>query len=191
MKGVIATCLAGLVRDRFGQDKWEAALEDAGMDRHAIFFATSQLDDATFMKIVMSVCKILKITPLQSAEAFGEYWMNEYAPRIYGVYLQEASSARELLLNMDKIHETVTSTISDSQPPRFDYEWTDSNTLLMQYNSHRGLIDFFVGLVKGVGTYFQEELVVNKLSDTEVEIVFPKEAPTSQPTGPKQQNMII
>ena len=175
MKGVIVTCFARLVRDRYGEDKWEEALEDAGMDRHSIFFATSQLDDATFIKIVNSVCKVLKLTFTQMAEAFGEYWMNEYAPRIYGVYLQEAGSAKELLLNMDKIHETVTSTIPNSQPPRFNYEWTDSNTLLMQYNSHRGLIDFFIGLVKGVGTYFQEELVVNKLSDTEVEIVFPKE----------------
>lgn len=156
MKGVIATCLAGLVKDNFGRNKWEDALEDAGMDRHAIFSATNKIDDAAVMKVVASVCKVLDITPLQAADAFGDYWVNVYAPRIYGAYLQEATSARELLLGMDKIHETVTSTIPNAHPPRFDYEWRDSRTLIMKYKSHRGLIDFLVGLIKGWGSILRK-----------------------------------
>ncbi|MCI5131652.1 MAG: hypothetical protein D3904_09030 [Candidatus Electrothrix sp. EH2] len=174
MKGVIATCLAGLVKDNFGRDKWEDALEDAGMDRHAIFSATNMIDDADVMKVVASVCKVLNITPLQAADAFGDYWVNVYAPRIYGAYLQEATSAKELLLGMDKIHETVTSTIPNANPPRFEYEWRDSRTLIMTYRSSRGLIDFLVGLIRGVGRYFHEELRVRKLNNTDVEVVFLK-----------------
>lgn len=173
MKGVIATCLAGLVKDNFGRDKWEDALEDAGLDRHAIFSATNMVEDKTVLKVVASVCKVLNITPLQAADAFGDYWVNVYAPRIYGAYLQEATSAKELLLSMDQIHETVTSTIPNAHPPRFDYEWRDSRTLIMTYKSPRGLIDFLVGLIKGVGKYFKENIRVRKLSNTEVEIVFP------------------
>ncbi|MCI5150813.1 MAG: hypothetical protein D3916_15765 [Candidatus Electrothrix sp. MAN1_4] len=172
MKGVIATCLAGLVKDNFGRDKWEDALEDAGMDRHAIFSATNKVDDAAVMKVVASVCKVLNITPLQAADAFGDYWVNVYAPRIYGAYLQEATSSKELLLGMDKIHETVTSTIPNAQPPRFEYQWKDSRTLIMKYKSHRGLIDFLVGLIRGVGRYFHEDLRVKKLNNTDVEVIF-------------------
>ncbi len=172
MKGVIVTCLAGLVKENFGRDKWEDALEDAGMDRHAIFSATNVVEDETVLKVVASVHKVLNITPLQAADAFGDYWVNVYAPRIYGAYLQEAKSARELLLGMDKIHETVTSTIPNAQPPRFNYTWKDDNTLIMTYNSPRGLIDFLVGLIKGVGKYFNEKLKVQKISNTDVEIIF-------------------
>ena len=172
MKGVIATCLAGLVKENFGRRKWEDALEHAGMDRHAIFSATNKVDDATVMKIVSSVCTVLNITPLQAADAFGDYWVNEYAPRIYGAYLQEATSSKELLLGMDKIHETVTSTIPNAHPPRFEYEWKDSRTLIMTYRSPRGLIDFLVGLIKGVGRYFKENLRVKKLNSTDVEVIF-------------------
>lgn len=172
MKGVIATCLAGLVKDNFGRVKWEDALEDAGMDRHAIFSATNKVDDAAVMKVVASVCKVLNITPLQAADAFGDYWVNTYAPRIYGAYFQEAHTAKELLLSMDKIHETVTSTIPNAHPPRFDYMWRDSRTLIMTYKSPRGLIDFLVGLIKGVGKYFKEELRVRRLNNTDVEVVF-------------------
>jgi hypothetical protein len=47
-------------------------------------------------------------------------------------------------------------------------------TLIMHYKSHRGLIDFMVGLIKGVGKYFKENLQVRKLGDKRVEIVFEK-----------------
>ncbi|CAK8714345.1 MAG: hypothetical protein D3911_01735 [Candidatus Electrothrix sp. AW3_4] len=172
MKGVIVTCLAGLVKDNFGRKKWEDALENAGLDRHAIFSATNKVDDAIVMKVVSSVCKVLNITPLQAADAFGDYWVNVYAPRIYGAYLQEVTTSKELLLRMDKIHETVTSTIPNAAPPRFNYKWEDSRTLIMTYKSPRGLIDFLVGLIKGVGKYFNEDLRVRKLNSTDVEVVF-------------------
>lgn len=31
MKGVIVQCLADLVKNKFGADKWEASLENAGL----------------------------------------------------------------------------------------------------------------------------------------------------------------
>ncbi len=43
----------------------------------------------------------------------------------------------------------------------------------MTYKSKRGLIDFLVGLIKGVGKYFKENLEVTKLGNNKVKIVFP------------------
>ena len=45
----------------------------------------------------------------------------------------------------------------------------------MKYKSHRNLIDFLVGLVKGVGKFYKEDLKVSKLSNDKVEIVFPQQ----------------
>ena len=61
----------------------------------------------------------------------------------------------------------------NAKPPRFDYQWINENVLIMIYQSERGLIDFMVGLAKGVGNYFGESLKITKLSDTEIKIVFP------------------
>jgi hypothetical protein len=43
----------------------------------------------------------------------------------------------------------------------------------MKYKSHRNLIDFLVGLIKGVGKFYKEDLKVTKLTNDKVEIVFP------------------
>jgi hypothetical protein len=172
MKGVIATCLAELVKEKFGEDKWEAALEGAGLDKKTVFFAVHDIDDEAVLKVVNSVCKVLNISLVQAADAFGDYWVNVFAPRVYGAYYKEAHSAKDFLLKMDYVHEATTRTMKGARPPRFEYEWKDNKTLIMKYKSHRGLIDFMVGLTKGVGKYYKEDLKVTKLGDDRVEIVF-------------------
>jgi hypothetical protein len=42
----------------------------------------------------------------------------------------------------------------------------------MKYKSKRKLIDFMVGLIKGVGKFYKENLKVKKISDDKVEIIF-------------------
>ena len=189
MKGVIVTCLESLVKEQFGQHPWEDILEEAGVERHTLFNMTSNIDGKVAVDIIHATCKVLDLTLYQAADAFGDYWVNVYAPKVYSMYYRKAHSAKEMLLNMDKLHETVTASIADAHPPRFDYEWKDENTLIMHYKSHRGLIDFFVGLIKGVGRYYNEDLRVAKQSETAVEIVFlGKSSPeTSQET---QQNTL-
>ena len=66
----------------------------------------------------------------------------------------------------------MTKTITNAKPPRFKYEWEDDRTLIMNYHSHRGLIDFVVGLVKGVSKFYQEKLNVTKLDSNKIKVVF-------------------
>lgn len=171
MKGVIADCLKKLVIDKFGKEKWETSLEAAGLPANSIFLVAQDIPDTKFFELVGSVCKILGITLEQAAEAFGDYWVNEYAPKIYKVYFNK-ESARDFLLNTDYVHATVTKNLSNAKPPRFSYEWEGDNTLIMHYKSERNLIDFVIGIIKGVGKYYNENLSVTKLGEDKVKVIF-------------------
>jgi len=192
MKGVIITCLESLVKEQFEKGTWENILEEAGLERHTLFNMTSNVEDKSVHKIIHATCTVLNLTRLQAADAFGDYWVNVYAAIGYSMYYRKAHSAKEMLLNMDKLHETVTSSIADAHPPRFDYEWEGDDTLIMHYKSDRGRIDFFVGLIKGVGKYYNEELRVAKRSETAVEIIFlgTSSARPPQETAPAQQGTV-
>jgi len=74
---------------------------------------------------------------------------------------------------MDSVHVASTKSIPGANPPRFDYEWNDEKILIMKYKSQRGLIDFMVGLIKGVGKLYKADLKVTKLGSDKVKIVFP------------------
>ena len=98
--------------------------------------------------------------------------MNEYASNIYYPYYRQAKSAKEFLLNMDDVHKNVTDNIPNAHPPRFIFDWENDKTLIMTYQSHRGLIEFLVGLIKGVGKYFKEDLKVSAIGRDKVQVVF-------------------
>jgi methyl-accepting chemotaxis protein len=173
MKGTIVVCLADMVTAQFGKAKWQAALEGAGLKPGAWFLHHEDIDDASVMRLVASACKTLDITTAQAADAFGDYWMNVYAPRIYKPFLNAAGSAREFLLGLDQVHVAITKNMPGARPPRFEYSWRDSNTLVMTYKSPRGMLDFVVGLAKGVGKYYKTSLTVTKSGPDSVQIVFP------------------
>ncbi|OGR29701.1 MAG: hypothetical protein A2091_05095 [Desulfuromonadales bacterium GWD2_61_12] len=173
MKAVIINCLESMVKEGHGLSQWEATLEVAGLPANTRYLPSQDIDDRVAMKIFAATCTTLKISKRQAAEAFGDYWVNTFCQKIYKPYFRGATSARELLLKMDQIHENVTQNIAHAAPPRFGYTWKDDKTLLMQYRSTRGMIDYLIGLVQGVGRYFREDLKIRKLSESELEIVFP------------------
>lgn len=86
MKGVIVKYLGDLVKEKFGKDKWEDALKEAGLGKDTIFLATEDADDTVVLKIISSVCRILNISLVEAADAFGDYWINVFAPKIYATY---------------------------------------------------------------------------------------------------------
>lgn len=173
MKGTIVKCLEELVVSKFGKDKWEKSLADAGLKKNTMFFTISDVEDAQVMKVVGAVCANLGISLTQAADAFGDYWVNTYSQKMYSQFYQKNKTAREFMLEMDNVHVNMTKTMKDAKPPRFTYEWKNDKTLVVNYNSNRGLIDFAVGLTKGVGKYYREQLSVSKLSPERFQIVFP------------------
>jgi hypothetical protein len=172
MKGTIVKCLEELVVTQFGKDKWEKSLEDAGLKKNTMFFTVSDVDDAMVMKVVGAVCTNLGISLSQAADAFGDYWVNTYSQKMYGQFFQKNKTAKEFMLDMDNVHVIMTKTMKDAKPPRFSFEWKDDKTLVVNYNSDRGLIDFAVGLTKGVGKYYNEQLRVSKLNQDKFQVVF-------------------
>jgi hypothetical protein len=160
------------VSTQFGEDKWQKSLEDAEIKSSRMFLPFEDVEDSVVMKLVTAVCKNLNISLSQAADAFGEYWVTIYSQNLYPQYYEKHKTARDFLLDMDAVHVVMTKTMKDAKPPRFDYEWKSEDTLIMHYKSHRGLIDFAVGLVKGVGKFYHETLRVTKLGSDKIKIVF-------------------
>ncbi len=128
---------------------------------------------ALAMEVIGSTCRTLGLSLEQAADAFGHHWVNEFANRIYPLYFRRAKSARELLTNMDRVHEITTRTMENAHPPRFDYEEPSTDVLIMKYKSERGLMPILLGLIRGVGTYYGEELEIAELEGRRVRVRFP------------------
>ncbi len=173
MKGVIVSCLKQMIEQRFGSHQWQAVVAQSRIADAAHPSPIADFDDATVLALVQSACKVLGVSAEQAADAFGEHWCCTFAPENYPSIVGRFKSSKEMLLGLDRVHRETTASVKDARPPRFDYRWKNEKTLVMTYHSSRGLIDFFVGLARGVGKHFHEPITVRKLSSREVEVVFP------------------
>ncbi len=172
MKGIIVQCLKETVISKFSIEIWEKSLIDAGLTAGTIFSPASNIDDESFKNIIRNLCKQLNTNCVQLTEEFGDYWVNTFSQKMYSHLYLKHKHAKDFLLDMDSVHVTMTSNIEDAHPPRFEFEWKDEYTLVMHYKSHRGLINILIGLIKGVGNYYNEEITVEKRDTAAVEITF-------------------
>lgn len=173
MKGIIAKCLKDMVVEKFGEKAWNDILVMSGMEKGMMIVSMGDLDDAVVLKMIESTCKVLGVSMAQAADVFGEYWVCHFAPKIYSAYYAGVETAKDFLLKMDEVHKITTSTIPNARPPRFEYRWESPKVLIMHYKSKRNLIDILVGLVKGVGKYFNTPLNVKKISNSSIQVIFP------------------
>jgi len=160
------------VERRHDKESWQEILAEAGLEGPQFFSLSSDVPDSDAIALFEATGRVLEMTPQATADAFGDYWVNEYAARVYQTLYARLRSAREFILALDGVHLMVTNTIENAQPPRFEYQEEGDDTLIVTYKSRRGLIDLYIGLARGLGRYFSTPVQVTKLGPTQVRIRF-------------------
>jgi hypothetical protein len=171
MKGTIVVCLKELVEKKFGKPTWTQTLADAGVPSQ-VFLAPSDVPDATVLGILAALSKVTGAPAQALMDAFGDYWANDYAPRLYEVYFRQHKSAMSFLLAMDTLHTTMTRTIPNAHPPHFTYEQKGPKTFVMAYSSRRGLSALVPGLIRGTARHYNESCTVKDLGGGRFEVSF-------------------
>jgi hypothetical protein len=157
MKGTVVKCMEELVTNKFGVEKWKQSLKNAGLPENRFFTTGEDVAEPEILAIMKGIGTAAGISMEQVYEAFGEYWSSVYAPALYDVYFTKAKSTRDMLANLDQIHVSMTKTIKNAHPPRFTYEWKGEDTLVMHYDSNRGLVALMPGLIRGLGKYYKDK----------------------------------
>lgn len=173
MKGTIHKCIEKLVTEKFGVDKWTECLKSVGLDELHTFLINDDVDEQLTMQLLQKMPNILAITTEQLFDAFGEYWVHSYAPKVYPEYYEGITSVKQFLLNIDNIHSEVVKNIPNARPPHFLYE-EQNGSLVMTYQSDRGLVHLFISLAKGLASYYQEKIQVELIEKNKVRFTFEK-----------------
>jgi hypothetical protein len=175
MKSVILVCgLRDMTVERFGASTWETILTKSGLPKDTVFSPTEDAPAELVLKVAENLCSVLKITIGQAIDAFGEYWMDRYAPRVCSTLHVIAPSSRDFLLELNDIHGKACKAMKAADVPFFEYYWKDENTLMITCGPMQGQMPLFAGLVEGVGRYFDEKLAVGITSSDRIEVKFPE-----------------
>jgi Haem-NO-binding len=171
MKGTILNCAKELVEKQSGKAAWDKALASAGCTG-LIVIAGADVPDEKAMKIIGAIPQATGLPMPKVMEAFGDYWANEYADKMYTAYFAEAKTAMEFLLGMDALHTSVTRSVPNAHPPKFTFENRTDKSFVMVCHSTRGLADLVPGLVKGVARRYKTSCSVTKVGANRFQVQF-------------------
>ncbi len=160
MYGLVNKAVRDLVCSSYGEDTWADIVKLAGLDIDS-FVSMESYDDAVTYKLVGAASERLEITPAQVLEAFGEYWTKFTVSEGYGdLITKSGSSVEEFLGNLDNMHARVELSFPALRPPSFRLERTDDGLMLHYMSDREGLAPMVIGLLRGLGTHFNEEVEV-------------------------------
>lgn len=164
MYGLVNRAIEGLVKDQFGNDKWNAICERAGVEVSE-FVAMVAYDDAITYGLVGAASEELGLEPAEVLEAFGQYWTSYTIDQGYGEMLSAmGSTLDEFLDNLNQMHGRISFAMPELVPPSFHRERQEDGSSILYYESTReGLAPMAIGVLKGLAKRFNTELHIEHL----------------------------
>jgi hypothetical protein len=155
MKGIVFNLLEEAVSRDFGEATWDRLLDDAGLD--GAYTSLGSYDDAEVLRLVDVASKALAIPPQDVLRWFGKRAMPLLVAR-YPSFFSSHTSARGFLLTLNSlIHPEVRKLYPGATPPVFDFDTSDSETLVIGYNSARKLCALAEGFIDGAAEHYGEQ----------------------------------
>jgi hypothetical protein len=163
MYGLVNKAIADMVRSQFGENIWQDIRTKASVEQDTFLSMDGYPDDVTH-RLVKAASEVLKLSPAQVMEAFGEFWVTFTAQEGYGELLDmSGDTLPEFLHNLDNLHARVGVSFPQLQPPSFECDEKNDQEMSLEYRSDReGLAPMVVGLVKGLGARFDTEVDVSQ-----------------------------
>ena len=161
MYGLINNALQNMIREKFGDEKWEEVLRRSGVPEDS-FLTMRSYDDALTYRLAGTASEVLGAPVEACLEMFGEYWVLETASKSYGTLMDASGDTMvDFLRNMNSLHDRITGTFLNYVPPEFLVEDLEPPRYHIHYLSKRkGLTPFVEGLLKGLAIRFGSQLEI-------------------------------
>ena len=172
MHGAFIVGLKQMIITRFDESFWEEIVEQAGFDGHFHPLSNQELDEDKALELIKLSVKKLNLSHIQFGEVFGNYWIKVFACEKYFAFFDAYKSARDFINHLSEIHKKITGNLKIKKPPTFEISWENPHSVIINYNSNRGLIHIAVGLLKALGDYYNEDISVYRVEANRIKVFF-------------------
>jgi hypothetical protein len=170
MHGSFLVCLKEMITSKFDESFWNEALENIGLNKLFRPVSNIEVEDETGIKILKSCIKKLNLDERRFGEIFGNYWINEFARQKYFAFFDACKDVRTFLGQLNSLHQKITQNLKDQKAPSFTISWENPLTAIIEYKSTRGFIHIAVGLLKGLGNYYSEDIAVYRIDNNKIKL---------------------
>jgi hypothetical protein len=169
MYGIVNRAIEELVKEKFGELKWEDVKKRSGIDID-YFLSNEPYDDDVTYKLANAVSVEMNIPLNNVFREFGEWWVLRTGIENYGGLIKAGGdNLKAFLINLPGFHNRVMLYFTKLTPPEFKVSDIEERSLQLHYFSKReGLREFVHGLLVGLGKMYHSpvELVLLESRDT-------------------------
>ena len=158
MKGIVFNLLEEVVSAEYGDQKWDALLEAAGVA--GAYSSIGTYPDEELGRIVAAASRSLGAPPQDVVRWFGRKAIPLLA-RNYPQFFSPHRRTVDFLLTLNTIiHPEVRKLHRDAVVPDFRFETPAPNVLQIGYQSPRRLCALAEGFIQGAADYYGETLAL-------------------------------
>ena len=165
MYGIVNKSIEELVRENFGDDKWDAVKKRSGIDVDFFISNEPYNDDITY-KLAGAISDEMNVSVETVLNIFGEWWILKTTKEKYGGLMQAGgSNLKEFLTNLPLFHNHIMLLYPKLTPPEFKVSEVEDNSIHIHYYSKRpGLQEFVRGLLSGLSKLHETETSIELLN---------------------------
>ncbi len=176
MRIIILTAIKEWIINKinFGTKMWQEIAEATGFGVNRFNNQDSYASIERFQGLFKQICIKLGMHNDDFVNQFLQYWLTDFAPRLYQSLTQQTKTARDFILNFNRLNNELINFFPRTKLlSKVDLKEPNSNTLIASYANEKSLVDI-IGILRGVSGFFSDGYTIKKLSPTSIEISFQK-----------------
>ena len=156
MKGTVVNIWLNTIEKLYGQETRNTILEQEGWNPRRLITPLEEIEDRKIFSLMDAYARSQGITSETIWRKLGQNNIASFHGWFPSYF--ESATAMGFLLLMDSVHAQLTKMIPGAKPPRLVPESVSEKSFQMVYQSKRGLHEYLLGLIEGVGAHFNEKI---------------------------------
>ena len=161
MKGTVVTNWLKSLKTLYGEEIVAKALVSNSWPEGRIINPKENIEDELIFAIMNSAAKLIGKPIEQVWREIGRSNIVSFSKWFPSFF--ERASLKGFLMMMDHVHTQLTKMIPGAKPPRMIAKEISTNEIEIKYSSRRGMYDYFLGLLEGSATFFNEKLTYSEI----------------------------
>ncbi|ADL52392.1 heme NO-binding domain-containing protein [Clostridium cellulovorans] len=164
MKGTVVSTWVRTLRRFYGDELIDSAMTKAGWENGKIFSPIETVDDNKPKIMIEYIAKEKNIQVKDLWRKIGQDNLYSFAKDYPAFFKHE--NLYTFLKSLFDVHVTMVKKFSDARPPLLSLEPISEREAIFSYNSKRGMFDYFLGMLDGSCTFFNEQIKIEELERT-------------------------
>jgi hypothetical protein len=174
MKVIILSAIKDWVshKFKFGDAIWKESAESLGFGVDKFYNQDNLCSLERFGKLLVVLYDKLNVSEEKLENDFLEYWLTDFAPRLYQNMARQAKNTKTFLIHIAQLNRQLFSIFPKNNViPKFEIQEVTDHLIHAHYDKENSLVDI-VSVLRGASSFFKDTFSIKKLSPNYIEINF-------------------